>query len=120
MEIKHKLWLERDGHVIFGPGREGMLKAIEECHSLSAAAKKLRMSYRAAWGRLKASEERLGIKLVEMDNVKHGMHLTDEAKKLIDCFDQLERDIASILNETHDKLLSNLSQVTPKKVSGRT
>jgi len=55
-----------------------------------------------------------------MDNVKHGMHLTDEAKKLIDCFDQLERDIASILNETHDKLLSNLSQVTPKKVSGRT
>ena len=55
MEIKHKLWLERDGHVIFGPGREGMLKAIEECHSLSAAAKKLRMSYRAAWGRLKAS-----------------------------------------------------------------
>jgi molybdate transport system regulatory protein len=78
------------------------------------------MSYRAAWGRLKASEERLGIKLVEMDNVKHGMHLTDEAKKLIDCFDQLERDIASILNETHDKLLSNLSQVTPKKVSGRT
>jgi molybdate transport system regulatory protein len=104
MEIKHKLWLERDGHVIFGPGREGMLKAIEECHSLSAAAKKLRMSYRAAWGRLKASEERLGIKLVEMDNVKHGMHLTDEA----------------ILNETHDKLLSNLSQVTPKKVSGRT
>jgi molybdate transport system regulatory protein len=78
------------------------------------------MSYRAAWGRLKASEERLGIKLVEMDNVKHGMHLTDEAKKLIDCFDQLERDIASILNENHRKLLSNLSRVSPKKASGRT
>ena len=104
MEIKHKLWLERDGHVIFGPGREGMLKAIEECHSLSAAAKKLRMSYRAAWGRLKASEERLGIKLVEMDNVRQGMHLTDEAKKLMNCFEELEQDIARLLNEALCKL----------------
>jgi molybdate transport system regulatory protein len=104
VEIKHKLWLERDGRVIFGPGRDGLLKAIEECHSLNAAAKKLKMSYRAAWGRIKASEERLGIKLVEMDSVKHGMHLTDEAKELMNCFDQLERDIARLLNKANGKL----------------
>jgi molybdate transport system regulatory protein len=104
LEIKHKLWLERDGRVIFGPGRDGLLKAIEECRSLNAAAKKLKMSYRAAWGRIKASEERLGIKLVEMDSVKHGMHLTDEAKELMNCFDQLERDIARLLNKTNGKL----------------
>ena len=104
LEIKHKLWLERDGRVIFGPGRDGLLKAIEECRSLNAAAKKLKMSYRAAWGRIKASEERLGIKLVEMDSVKHGMHLTDEAKELMDCFDQLERDIAHLLNKASGKL----------------
>jgi molybdate transport system regulatory protein len=104
VEIKHKLWLERDGRVIFGPGRDGLLKAIEECRSLNAAAKKLKMSYRAAWGRIKASEERLGIKLVEMDSVKHGMHLTDEAKELMDCFDQLERDIAHLLDKASGKL----------------
>ena len=104
MEIKHKLWLERDGRVIFGPGRDGLLKAVQECRSLNAAAKKLRMSYRAAWGRIRASEERLGIKLVEMDSVKHGMHLTNEAKELMDCFDHLERDIARLLNKANGKL----------------
>ena len=31
----------------------------------------LEMSYRAAWGRLKASEERMGIKLVE-DGIRDG------------------------------------------------
>lgn len=104
MEIKHKLWLERDGRVIFGPGRDELLKAVEECHSLNAAAKKLKMSYRAAWGRIKASEERLGMKLVEMDSVKHGMHLTDEAKELMNWLDQLERDIARLLNKANGKL----------------
>jgi molybdate transport system regulatory protein len=104
LEIKHKLWLERNGRVIFGPGRDGLLRAVEECRSLNAAAKKLKMSYRAAWGRIKASEERLGIKLVEMDSVKHGMHLTDEAKELMNCFDQLERDIARLLNKANGKL----------------
>lgn len=104
MEIKHKIWLEREGRVIFGPGRDRLLKAIAECHSLSAAAKKLKMSYRAAWGRLKASEERLGMKLVENEPAKQGMHLTDEAKKLIECFDQMERDINRLLNEAQCKL----------------
>ena len=86
------------------PAAMGLLKAIEECHSLNAAAKKLKMSYRAAWGRIRASEERLGIKLVEMDSVKHGMHLTNEAKELMDCFDQLEQDIARLLNKANGKL----------------
>jgi molybdate transport system regulatory protein len=104
MEIKHKIWLERDGHVIFGPGRDGLLKAVAEHHSLNAAAKKLKMSYRAAWGRIRASEARLGIKLVEIDHAKQGMHLTDEAKKLMACFDELEQDIARLLNEAHRKL----------------
>ena len=104
MEIKHKTWLERDGRVIFGPGRDRLLKAIDECHSLNSAAKKLKMSYRAAWGRIKASEKRLGIKLVEMDSVKHGMHLTHEARELINCFDQIERDIARILKKAQCRL----------------
>jgi hypothetical protein len=69
VKIKHKIWLERDGKVVFGKGREELLKAIEECHSLNAAAKKLQMSYRAAWARLKASEDRAGIKLVESDGL---------------------------------------------------
>lgn len=64
MEIKYKIWIEKDGRVLFGHGRDDILQTIDGERSLNAAAKKLGMSYRAAWGRLRASEERLGIKLV--------------------------------------------------------
>jgi len=109
LEIKHKIWLESDGRVIFGPGREDLLKAVDEHHSLSAAAKKMKMSYRAAWGRIRPSEERLGITLVENDHARQGMHLTAEAKTLMACFDQLEHDIAHLLNKAHSKLPYNLT-----------
>ncbi len=104
MEIKHKIWLEKDGKVLFGPGRDLLFKAIDECHSLNAAAKKLDMSYRAAWGRVKASEERLGMKLVTTDPGRTGMHLTEEAKKLISRFDQLDQEIASLLDKANRNL----------------
>jgi molybdate transport system regulatory protein len=104
MEIKHKFWLEKNGKVVFGPGRDVLFKAIDECHSLNAAAKKLDMSYRAAWGRVKASEERLGIKLVATEPGRTGMHLTEEAKKLILRFDRLDKAISSLLEEANRDL----------------
>jgi molybdate transport system regulatory protein len=104
LEIKHKIWLEKNGKVVFGPGRDVLFKAIDECHSLNAAAKKLEMSYRAAWGRVKASEERLGMKLVATDPGRTGMQLTEEAKKLIRRFDQLDQAISSLLEEANRDL----------------
>jgi len=104
MEIKHKLWLEKDGRVIFGPGRFELLEAVEECQSLSAAAKKLKMSYRAAWGRLRASEDRLGMPLVELTDNRQGMHLTEEAKRMKDAFVELEKKINALLEEYQARL----------------
>jgi molybdate transport system regulatory protein len=104
MEIKYKIWLEKDGKVVFGHGREELFQAIDECHSLNAAAKKLNMSYRAAWGRLKAAEERLGVKLVESDTAKKGMTLTPAAKVLLDKFRQLEKDADVYLRKTSREL----------------
>ncbi len=104
MEIKYKIWLEKDGKVIFGQGREKLFEAIDECHSLNAAAKKLSMSYRAAWGRLRASEERMGVKLIESDAAKKGMTLTPAARTLLDKFRQLERDADAYLRKTSREL----------------
>lgn len=104
MEIKHKIWLEVDGRVVFGPGRDLLLKAIDECRSLNAAAKKLDMSYRAAWGRVKASEERLGIRLVETEPGRTGMHLTETARTLIRQFDLLDEEISRLLAEANRNL----------------
>ena len=104
VEIKHKIWVENDGKTIFGPGRDILFKAIDECHSLNAAAKKLGMSYRAAWGRVKASERRLGMKLVVNETGRTGMHLTEEAKRIIRRFDQLDEKISSLLEEVNHDL----------------
>jgi molybdate transport system regulatory protein len=62
-----RLWLADAGEGIapFGPGRWQLLQAIERCGSLRAAAADLAISYRKAWGDLRASERQLGIKLVE-------------------------------------------------------
>lgn len=98
MKIRHKIWLERNEKIIFGKGREALLHAIEEHHSLYGAAKKLNMSYRAAWGRLKASEARLGVKLTCSDGQGKGMHLTPEARDLLEKFDKLEHDVEAFLD----------------------
>lgn len=99
MEIKHKVWIEKDGKVLFGRGRDDILTAVRDMRSLNAAAKKLQMSYRAAWGRLRASEERLGMRLVESDAAEKGMHLTAKAEALIERFERLERDLEALLAE---------------------
>jgi molybdate transport system regulatory protein len=105
MEIKYKIWIEKDGRVLFGRGRDNILKAIEDMRSLNAAAKKLQMSYRAAWGRLKASEKRMGMKLVEIDSTEKVMHLTGQAKAIIDRFEKLEKDVEGLLAEANCEFL---------------
>ena len=104
MEIKYKIWVEEDDKVLFGKGRESLLEAIEESQSLNKAAKKLGMSYRAAWGRLKASEERLGIKLVINRPDHKGMDLTDEAREILEKFRELEHKTGSFIEKTRRKL----------------
>jgi len=113
MEIKHKVWIEKNGKVIFGKGRDNILKTIDEQHSLNAAAKKLGMSYRAAWGRLKASEERMGMKLVKTSAKEKSLQLTPLARKIIDRFEKLEQDVENLLH-TADKDFQRLTNDSEK------
>jgi molybdate transport system regulatory protein len=102
MKIRHKIWLESDGKVIFGHGRHELFRAVEACGSLNAAAKKLGMSYRAAWGRVRASEQRLGIPLIEKGSHEKGGHLTEEAKHLLKQFEELEERINACIRATEE------------------
>jgi molybdate transport system regulatory protein len=100
MEIKYKIWIEENGKVIFGKGRYDILKSMERQRSLNAAAKELGMSYRAAWGRLKASQERMGGKLVENDSNMRSMQPTSVAQIIIERFEKLEQDVEKLLQTT--------------------
>ena len=91
LNIHFKLWIEENGQVLFGEGRQELLQAVAKNGSLAAAARNMNMSYRAAWGRIKASEERLGFPLVERSlEGRRAVRLTAKAKKLLDRYQDLE------------------------------
>ena len=54
------------------------------------------MSYRAAWGKIKLTEERIGKKIVEVGDDKK-MHLTKDARMLLAEFEKLEKDVDAFI-----------------------
>ena len=99
MEIKLRIWIEKDGQLVFGRGREILLLAIDETGSLSQATKKLNMSYRGAWGRLKASEARLGLKLTDRSGKKkRGTELTKEGRDFLGKYRMLRKETEEFLS----------------------
>jgi molybdate transport system regulatory protein len=107
MEIKYKIWIEKDGKAAFGGGRHDLFKAVEECGSLHSAAKKLHMSYRAAWGRVKESEKRSNLKLVEMHSRGEGMHMTPEAKQIMKRYADLKKKMDSLMEKYGSTVIIN-------------
>ena len=100
VQIQFKLWLERNGKVLFGQGRQELLSAVVETGSLAGAAQKLSMSYRAAWGRIKASEERLGFALVEHSGQgRRSNRPTPEALLLVQWYKNLEAGTEAFMRQ---------------------
>jgi len=104
--IRSKIWIEdENGNVVFGQGRYRILDAVERHHSLQGAANELKMSYRALWGRVKASEERIGHTLVVREG--KGSRLTPFARQLMTRFCQVQE---SIHNESDGVFAEIMSQ----------
>ena len=96
--IRSKIWVEdNDGNVVFGLGRYRILDAVARLGSLQAAAKELKMSYRAVWMRVRSSEERMGKTLVERQG--KGSGLTPFAKTLMT---QYRRMLAVVRQESDE------------------
>ena len=93
MDLKVKWWLEKDGGLVLGKGRCMLLEAIDRGGSLREAARMCNISYRAAWGKLRASEERLGEALVETQPGKRGMKITPRARQLVQIFHSIDQKL---------------------------
>lgn len=52
MKIDGRFWLTKDTQSFLGAGRVELLKKIEKTGSINAAAKEMKMSYKAAWQRI--------------------------------------------------------------------
>jgi molybdate transport system regulatory protein len=84
-----------------------LLKAIGKHGSISHAAKEISVSYRKAWGYIKAMEERLGLSLVECHKGGKnggGAELTPEARGFIHKYSQLEDGVRTIVDERFENV----------------
>ncbi|HWR04457.1 MAG TPA: LysR family transcriptional regulator [Humidesulfovibrio sp.] len=84
--LRVHLWLESGGGMLFGLGRVQLLELVQRLGSLNRAAKALGMSYRAAWGRIKRTEEALGEPLLAKASGRKGYELTPLAQALLTDF----------------------------------
>lgn len=96
----YKIWIEMGGKAVFGVGLFQLLMLVRQTGSLHKAAQNLKMSYRAAWGKVRTSEERLGIDLLEKGRRgRNGAHLTSEANLMIDNFQKVIDEMDELVNE---------------------
>ncbi len=106
--IRSKIWIEdQAGNVVFGSGRLHILDAVERHGSILAAAKELHMSYRAVWGKIKATEERLGQPLLtrKVGGARGGgSDLTPLAKTVVGRF----RTLQTRIKESADELFQDV------------
>ena len=104
IEIKAKVWFEKNGKPVFGKGKYEILKAIEKNGSISAASKDLKMSYRKIRSIISDAEENLGERLIERKRggVSGGYTLLTETARV------LSEIYENVLYELSGKIFKNI------------
>ena len=111
VQIRSKLWIEIDGKPVFGRGRRFLLEAIDKYGSINRAAAEISISYRKAWGYIKAMEDRLGIKLIERQTGGKnggGASLTAEAKVFLKNYEALEKGMQEVVDERFNEIFRTI------------
>jgi len=92
VRLKSRQLLEdSNGKIIMGEGRQRILELIEQTGSINQTAKRMGMSYRGVWGKIRATEERLGTKIV-ISEKRHGSRLTEDGKRLLINYTRLKKE----------------------------
>jgi molybdate transport system regulatory protein len=94
-----------------GPGKADLLDAIHDTGSISAAAKRMGMSYRRAWGLVDAMNQCFRQSLVTTasgGNHGGGAQVTDFGFHILKCYRSVE---AKVQQAANDELLGITSQL---------
>lgn len=91
MRLKSRHWIVNEkGKIIIGEGRREILENIERTGSINQTAKIMKMSYKAVWSKIKATEAAVEMRIVDT-NRKQGSHLTAEGKKLLEDYIKMQK-----------------------------
>lgn len=104
IRLRSRQWIEdEEGKVLMGEGRARILELIEATGSINKTAKALGMSYRGVWGKLKATEDALGMKFVHSEG-KSGSRLTPEGKKFLKQYQRFKDQCIATENKLFDEI----------------
>ena len=101
LEVRSKIWIERNGGVVLSEWRVDLLEAIDAHGSLSRAAEALEVPYRTAWERVKTTEAALGVRLLESESGGAdggGSRLTPEAREFCRRFRRVSSGIQEVVS----------------------
>ncbi len=104
LQPNYKLWFEKDGEYIFGPGACAILQAIHEEGTITKGAEKLGMSYRYTWGVIRKIEKKLGKPVVETFKGGTigggGARVTELGLKLVESFKRLNSKFSELVDRS--------------------
>lgn len=102
INLHYNIWMSTEsGENVISDERMQLLAAIKQEGSLMAAAQKMEISYRKAWGDFKATEKYLGFPLIEKHRGgKDGgsTQLTDEGIRLIEAYQTFRESFQEAVN----------------------
>ncbi|MDD2951430.1 MAG: TOBE domain-containing protein [Sulfuricurvum sp.] len=105
MKIDGRFWLTKNGQSFLGTGRIELLERIDKIGSIHAAAKEMKMSYKAAWERINGMNALADQPLIERTTGGKGgggTKLTPYARELIATFHRF--------NELHRQFIDRFSE----------
>ena len=105
MKIDGRFWLTKEGQNFLGSGRIELLERIDHTGSINAAAKDMKMSYKAAWERINGMNALADQPLIERHTGGKGgggTKLTPYARELIATFYRF--------NELHRQFIDRFSE----------
>jgi molybdate transport system regulatory protein len=104
LKLKSSQWIvDENDNIIIGEGRSEILENIEKTGSINQTAKMMKMSYKAVWSKIKATEKHMNTRIVHTDR-KEGSRLSADGKGLLEKYKRLKAKCLSV----DDKIFSRI------------
>ena len=117
LKLRSSQWIvDENNNIIIGKGRMEILENIEKTGSMNQVAKQMKMSYKAVWSKIKATEKNLNAKIVHADR-KNGSRLSREGKELIKKYKLLLKECMSSDDKIFDSIFGKKDDCIPTVTS---
>lgn len=111
--VRVRAWIEWDGASMLGPGRLELLDHIADHGSISAAAREMGVSYRAAWRWIAELNEAAGGPLVKTATGGAGgggAQLTERGRRVMRAAELLQRRLQRFGEQVEDEVRAVLEE----------